>query len=161
MGATKTILFVEDSENLQRIMKNWLKGYELKTFDNADDAYECAASLADKGRPADLFLLDIMLKQAHSPPQRRRWAYHREPIAQGVQLGQEIREIKEYRDTPMIFLSAKLQRESDRETLGRKVQAICFQKPVPYKELHGTIADILGRPEKSYWRKLATWVGAD
>jgi len=160
MSGRKRILFVEDDPNLQRIMIKWLRGYEVSAFDNADDAYEFAAGGAAKN-PVDLFILDIMLKKAASREDRRKWVHHTQLIGHGVQLGHLLRKLDAYRETPIIFLSAKLTSPVARETLGQRVQAICYEKPVPYKALQARVEEILGHADRTYWQKFARMIGLD
>jgi len=160
VATRKRIIFVEDDTALQRIMIKWLAGYEVRAFDNADEAYEHAVAQEHAGTPADLFLLDIMLKEP--PPQARRtWAYHQDPIGHGIRLGRHLRRVDAYENTPIVFLSAKLKTVEDRDKLSDHVQAICFPKPTPYKQLQDQISQILGNPDKNYWQKLAAFVCSD
>lgn len=84
MRVPQMIYVVEDDKNIRDIVEAYLtkEGYELKLFDNGEDAWE----LAQKGQP-DMWILDIML-----------------PGMDGYDLCKKIREVSE---VPIIIISAK------------------------------------------------------
>lgn len=80
------ILLAEDHDHLREILEDYLveNDYEVKSFDNGEDAYYCFLT-----ESFDLILLDVMM-----------------PKMDGFTLCQKIREKEE---TPTLFITAKVQ----------------------------------------------------
>lgn len=80
------ILLAEDHDHLREILEDYLveNVYEVKSFDNGEDAYYCFLT-----ESFDLILLDVMM-----------------PKMDGFTLCQKIREKEE---TPILFITAKVQ----------------------------------------------------
>ena len=80
------ILLAEDHDHLREILEDYLveNDYEVKSFDNGEDAYYCFLI-----ESFDLILLDVMM-----------------PKMDGFTLCQKVREKEE---TPILFITAKVQ----------------------------------------------------
>ena len=80
------ILLAEDHDHLREILEDYLveNDYEVKSFDNGEDAYYCFLT-----ESFDLILLDVMM-----------------PKMDGFTLCQKVREKEE---TPILFITAKVQ----------------------------------------------------
>lgn len=80
------ILLAEDHDHLREILEDYLveNDYEVKSFDNGEDAYYCFLT-----ESFDLILLDVMM-----------------PKMDGFTLCQKVREKEE---TPILFITAGVQ----------------------------------------------------
>jgi len=86
------ILYAEDEPDIQSIAQMSLEmmgGYTLKTCNNGQEALDAAQAFAP-----DLILLDVMM-----------------PSMDGPTALQEIRKIPELVNTPVIFMTAKVQQQ--------------------------------------------------
>ena len=119
----KRILVVDDDE-LVRIAINELlrpEGYEIHTVSGGSEALE---KLDQDGY--DLLMLDIIM-----------------PEMDGFELCKRIREKENYRETPIVFLTAK-SREEDR-IRGLEVGANLFlSKPISPAKLIEIVSDTIG-----------------
>ena len=83
------VLYVEDEDDIREVAEFALEdeGFELNSFSSGVDAIEGAADLS-----VDLILLDVMM-----------------PGLDGPSTLQKLREIPGMRETPVIFMTAKIQ----------------------------------------------------
>ena len=89
MTELKKISYVEDEVDIQKIARICLEkygGYEVDIFSNADEALEKMEASSP-----DLILLDIML-----------------PGMDGRELYSQLRQIEALKETPVVFLTAKV-----------------------------------------------------
>ncbi len=120
----KTILVVDDQENLRRMLKDYLteEGFNILTAENG----QSALFVARQGAP-DMILLDIMMPEMDGYEFMR--AYRRE------------------RETPIILLTAKLE-ETDK-VVGLELGADDYvTKPFGLRELVARIHAVLRRTER-------------
>lgn len=125
MRVSQMIYVVEDDKNIRDIVEAYLtkEGYELKLFENGEDAWE----LAQKGQP-DMWILDIML-----------------PGMDGYDLCKKIREVSE---VPIIIISAK-DEEVDK-ILGLELGSDDYlTKPFSPRELVARIRRLFKRVQSS------------
>ena len=125
MRVPQMIYVVEDDKNIRDIVEAYLtkEGYELKLFENGEDAWE----LAQKGQP-DMWILDIML-----------------PGMDGYDLCKKIREVSE---VPIIIISAK-DEEVDK-ILGLELGSDDYlTKPFSPRELVARIRRLFKRVQSS------------
>ncbi len=119
----KRILIVDDDEMVRMALNELLKpeGYEIHI---ASGGAEALKRLDENGY--DLLMLDIIM-----------------PEMDGFELCKRIREIEDYRETPIVFLSAK-SREEDRAK-GLDVGANLFlSKPISPDKLLKIVSDTIG-----------------
>ncbi len=119
----KTILVVDDDELVRVALNELLKpeGYEVHL---APGGAEALKKLDQNGY--DLLMLDIIM-----------------PEMDGFELCRKIREREDYRDTPIVFLTAK-SRDEDRE-LGIEAGANLFlSKPISPDKLLQIVSDTIG-----------------
>ena len=119
----KRILVVDDDEMVLLALNELLKpeGYQVHTVLSGKEALE---RLDQNGY--DLLLLDIIM-----------------PEMDGYELCKRIREREEYKETPIVFLTAK-SREQDRVT-GLEAGANLFlSKPISPEKLLGIVSDTIG-----------------
>jgi putative two-component system response regulator len=104
-----TVLVVDDSPDNLALMSELLKDkYKLKMANNG----ERALKLAQTGTPPDIILLDIMM-----------------PVMDGYDICRHLKENKETRDIPVIFLTARI--EVGDETKGFELGAVDYiTKPI-------------------------------
>jgi DNA-binding response OmpR family regulator len=120
----KTILVVDDQENLRKMLKDYLteEGFNILTAENG----QSALFVARQGAP-DMILLDIMMPEMDGYEFMR--AYRRE------------------RETPIILLTAKLE-ETDK-VVGLELGADDYvTKPFGLRELVARIHAVLRRTER-------------
>lgn len=119
----KRILVVDDDEMVLMALDELLKpeGYEVHTVSSGTEAL----TKLDQDE-YDLMMLDIIM-----------------PEMDGFELCRRIREKERYRETPIVFLTAK-SREEDR-VCGLEAGANLFlSKPISPEKLLGIISDTLG-----------------
>ncbi len=119
----KRILIVDDDEMVLMAVNELLgqEGYEVQTISNGAEALK---KLDQNGY--DLLLLDIIM-----------------PEMDGFELCKSIREKEGYRETPIVFLTAK-SREEDK-VQGLEAGANLFlSKPISPDKLLGIISDTIG-----------------
>ena len=93
-----SVLYIEDDSINQEIVCLFLKGqYRV---DTASDSSEALAKI--KMDKYDIVLLDISLKKG----------------TDGLELAQEIRKVKNYKDVPIVALTAHATREDEQRILG-------------------------------------------
>jgi len=167
MADQKRILYVEDDQNLAKILTKWISSkthHQIDHVTDADEGLELAMSQYHAENPYDMAILDILLK-THTKSTRvcEGWEYHEKQIENGFQLGQILQRSKEYNSSlPIVFLSATLKEESHIEKLANKVEAIYFRKSsAQYQQITNTVIDVLGKSEPGYWHKISKWVGLD
>ncbi len=118
----KSILVVDDDEMVLMALKELLtpEGYEVHTVLSGKEALE---RLAQNGY--DLLLLDIIM-----------------PEMDGYELCKRIREREDYKEIPIVFLTAK-SREEDR-VAGLEAGANLFlSKPISPEKLLGIVSDTI------------------
>ena len=119
----KRILIVDDDEMVLIALNELLRpeGYEVHTFSSGTEALK---KLDQNGY--DLLMLDIIM-----------------PEMDGFELCKKIWEKENYRETPIVFLTAK-SREEDR-VQGIEAGANLFlSKPISPEKLLGIISDTIG-----------------
>lgn len=119
----KRILVVDDDEMVLIALSELLKpeGYEVQSVASGASALEKL-----EGDGYDLLMLDIIM-----------------PGMDGFELCKKIREIENYKETPIVFLTAK-SREEDR-TKGMEVGANLFlSKPISPDKLLKIVSDTIG-----------------
>jgi DNA-binding response OmpR family regulator len=119
----KRILVVDDDELIRIALNELLRpeGYEVHTVSGGNEALE---KLDQDGY--DLLMLDIIM-----------------PEMDGFELCKRIRDKESYRETPIVFLTAK-SREDDR-IRGLEVGANLFlSKPISPDKLLGIVSDTIG-----------------
>jgi CheY-like chemotaxis protein len=120
----KRILVVDDDEMVLMALGELLKpeGYEVQTVSSGTEALE---KLNQKGY--DLLMLDVIM-----------------PEMDGFELCKKIRGLDNFKDTPIVFLTAK-SREEDR-LRGLEAGANLFlSKPISPDKLLEIVSDALGR----------------
>jgi CheY-like chemotaxis protein len=119
----KRILVVDDDEMVLMALNELLKpeGYNVQTVTSGTEALQ---KLDQNGY--DLLMLDVIM-----------------PEMDGFELCKKIRALDQYKDTPIVFLTAK-SREEDRQR-GLEVGANLFlSKPISPDKLLGIVSDALG-----------------
>jgi CheY-like chemotaxis protein len=119
----KTILVVDDDE-LVRVALNELlrpEGYEVHLAAGGAEALE---KLDQNGY--DLLMLDIIM-----------------PEMDGFELCRKIREREDYRDTPIVFLTAK-SRDEDRDKGIEAGANLFLSKPISPEKLLQIVSDTIG-----------------
>ena len=119
----KRILVVDDDEMVLMALDELLKpeGYDVQTVSSGTEALQ---KLNQNGY--DLLMLDVIM-----------------PEMDGFELCKKIRGLDQYKDTPIVFLTAK-SREEDRAR-GLEVGANLFlSKPISPDKLLGIVSDALG-----------------
>lgn len=119
----KSILIVDDDEMVLMALEELLKseGHEIQAMSNGWEALK----KLDQGH-YDLIMLDVIM-----------------PEIDGFELCKRIREKENFRETPIVFLTAK-SREEDR-IKGLEAGANLFlSKPISPDKLLGIVADTLG-----------------
>lgn len=123
IAMTKRILVVDDDEMVLMALNELLQpeGYEVDAIQRASEALE---KLDQDGY--NLLMLDIIM-----------------PEMDGFELCRRIRAMEKYRETPIVFLTAK-SREQDR-VLGLEAGANLFlSKPISPEKLLGIVSDTIG-----------------
>ena len=119
----KRILIVDDDEMVLIALNELLRpeGYEVHTFSSGTEALK---KLDQNGY--DLLMLDIIM-----------------PEMDGFELCKKIREKETYRETPIVFLTAKSQEED--KVQGIEAGANLFlSKPISPEKLLEIISDTIG-----------------
>lgn len=121
-----TILVVDDERDMLTIMEDLLeaRGYSAIVADNGTDAVNIARS-----QKPDLIILDISM-----------------PKKDGGQVAQELQDMPETRDIPVIFLTGLLSKdveENNRHMVGGNVM---FAKPCNFDELTAQIERLTAVP---------------
>jgi len=120
----KRILIVDDDEMVLMALNELLlpEGYEVNTVPGGRIALEKLAQDDD----FDLLMLDIIM-----------------PEMDGFELCKQIRKMETYKETPIVFLTAK-SRDEDR-AMGIEAGANLFlSKPISPDKLLGIISDTIG-----------------
>jgi CheY-like chemotaxis protein len=119
----KRILIVDDDEMVLIALNELLRpeGYEVHTLSSATEALK---RLEQNGY--DLLMLDIIM-----------------PEMDGFELCKKIREKENYRETPIVFLTAKSQ-EKDRAQGIEAGANLFLSKPISPEKLLGVISDTIG-----------------
>ena len=123
----KTILLVDDNENLRTTVKYLLDEMGYNTV-LANDGKDCIKKLKDlaKTKTPDLILLDIMM-----------------PSMDGWDTAAEIKKNLEWKDIPIIFLTAV--DNPSGETFGKIIGDDYIEKPFDIDDLKQKISKILKR----------------
>ena len=87
MASKKSVLIVEDDDNTRVMVTNMVQsfGYDVTSFPSAEDALKGV-----EGKSFDLGIFDVMM-----------------PGLNGYELMKEIKEIPEFKELPVIMLTAK------------------------------------------------------
>lgn len=120
----KRILIVDDDEMVLMALNELLlpEGYEVRAVPSGRIALE----KLDQDDEFDLLMLDIIM-----------------PEMDGFELCQEIRKMEKYKETPIVFLTAK-SRDEDR---ARGIEAganLFLSKPISPDKLLAIVADTIG-----------------
>lgn len=118
MTAIITILAVDDEEGVLFSIKKGLEAISNYTILTASTGEECFKII--KENKPDLILLDIMM-----------------PGMDGWQVQQKLSETKQWKDIPLIFLSAKSDNESKKR--GNLISYDYIEKPFEITELKNRI----------------------
>lgn len=120
---TKRILIVDDDEMVLMALDELLRpeGYEVCTVSSGTEALKHL----DK-EDYDLLMLDIIM-----------------PEMDGFQLCKRIREKENYREKPVVFLTAKSRDEDREQGIGAGAN-LFLSKPISPDKLLGIIADTIG-----------------
>jgi len=120
---TKKILYVEDEKDAQNIVHKTLSNnYTIDIANNVDEALAKV-----KSQKYDAFLIDINLGEGIT----------------GVQLMEMIREMPDYKETPMTAITA-FAADSDREEFLAKGFTHYISKPFALKELKKLVREMFG-----------------
>jgi two-component system alkaline phosphatase synthesis response regulator PhoP len=119
----KRILVVDDDEMVLMALNELLKpeGYEVHTFSRGEEALK---SLDQE--VYDLLMLDIIM-----------------PEMDGIELCKQIRKREDYREKPIVFLTAK-SREEDKIQCLKAGANLSLSKPISPNKLLEIISDTLG-----------------
>ncbi len=119
----KTILVVDDDELVRMALNELLRpeGYEVHLVASGAEAIE---KLDQNGY--DLLMLDIIM-----------------PEMDGFELCRKIRERENYRDTPIVFLTAK-SRDEDRDKGIEAGANLFLSKPISPDKLLQIVSDTIG-----------------
>ncbi|EEE36034.1 two-component response regulator [Rhodobacteraceae bacterium KLH11] len=129
MSQVEQVVHIDDDEDILSITRMSLElvgGFDVVQFSSAREALESLAGL----KP-DLFLLDVMM-----------------PEMDGPELLQEIRRRPEYTSTPVIFMTAKSDRQS-METLIENGALACINKPFDPLTLADQLKSLVGARENN------------
>ncbi|MDD5005469.1 MAG: response regulator [Candidatus Omnitrophica bacterium] len=123
MADKKTILIVDDEVDILTVLSARLidAGYDVLKADNGIEAIDIA-----KQKMPHLIILDIMM-----------------PHMDGVTVSQHLKENKNTKDIPVIFLTA-LQGKKEEMTNHKSGKNIIFSKPYNPKELLDKIKELIG-----------------
>lgn len=122
----KTILIIEDDEKIALALTVRLKSHGYTTWVASDGIMATAAAV--RQRP-DLILMDIAL-----------------PGTNGFTLVEQLRELSETRETPVILTTASQDPELRKKALALGTSGL-VRKPFDAEELASTIQKIFGRPD--------------
>jgi CheY-like chemotaxis protein len=119
----KRILVVDDDEMVLMALDELLKpeGYEVQTVSSGTEALQ---KLDQNGY--DLLMLDVIM-----------------PEMDGYELCKRIREKEKYKETPVVFLTAK-SRDEDRARGLEAGANLYLSKPISPDKLLGIVSDALG-----------------
>jgi CheY-like chemotaxis protein len=119
----KRILIVDDDEMVLIALDELLRpeGYEVHTLSSGNEALKRLEQ-----DDYDLLMLDIIM-----------------PEIDGFELCKKIREKENYRETPIVFLTAKSQ-EEDRAQGSEAGANLFLSKPISPEKLLGIIVDTIG-----------------
>jgi DNA-binding response OmpR family regulator len=123
----KTILIIEDDEKIALALTVRLKSHGYTTWLAGDGIM--AIAVAVRERP-DLILMDIAL-----------------PGANGFTLVEQLRELPETRETPVILTTASQDPELRKKAFALGTSGL-LRKPFDAEELASTIQKVFGRPDK-------------
>ncbi len=120
----KSILIVDNDYGVRYTVKNGLEGLDKKiTVEPVESGQQCLDFLEDNDLP-DLILLDIMM-----------------PDMNGWEVAQKIRQNIEWKNIPIVFLTAT---EDDTSMVtGLQIGVDYIKKPFDLKDLKNRIDDIL------------------
>jgi CheY-like chemotaxis protein len=120
----KRILVVDDDEMVLMALEELLKpeGYQVQTVSSGTEALQ---KLEEGGY--DLLMLDVIM-----------------PEMDGYELCKRIREKEKYKETPVVFLTAK-SRDEDRARGLEAGANLYLSKPISPDKLLGIVSDALGQ----------------
>ena len=122
----KKILIVDDEKDMLAVLEKALtaEGYSIITADNGKDAI----ILANSTHP-DLIMLDIVM-----------------PGMDGAEVAARLKEDRETKDIPVIFLTCLLSKKEQREKEGHVIKGHVFiAKPYSIEELSAQIERLANR----------------
>jgi len=122
----KKILIVDDEKDMLAVLEKALtaEGYSIITADNGKDAIV----LANSTHP-DLIMLDIVM-----------------PGMDGAEVAARLKEDRETKDIPVIFLTCLLSKKEQREKEGHVIKGHVFiAKPYSVEELSAQIERLANR----------------
>jgi two-component system alkaline phosphatase synthesis response regulator PhoP len=120
----KRILVVDDDEMVLMALEELLKpeGYEVQTVSSGTEALQ----KLDQGA-YDLLMLDVIM-----------------PEMDGYELCKRIRQKQDYKETPVVFLTAKSRNEDKAKGLEAGGN-LYLSKPISPDKLLGIVSDVLGQ----------------
>ncbi len=124
-GAPGKVLIIEDDESSRQFMRRLLNRYGWETAEaaNARDGLEKVAQDAPS-----LIMLDLIM-----------------PEMDGFEFISRLRQREEYRDIPIVVLTAMELNEEDRNKLNKDVARIAFKATTSYSSLVSELASIVNR----------------
>jgi sigma-B regulation protein RsbU (phosphoserine phosphatase) len=128
MSKKPKILILDDIELHRGLLGDGLEDYYEFDIERAE-SIESAESILQRFRP-DLLLLDILMKNDNSKV--IRWAEH-------------LRKLPQYRDTPILFVTAQKEMKPYVEHLAR---TDFLAKPFTFEEVVGKIRGLLSLPQE-------------
>jgi len=133
MNRQKVILYVEDQPLKTRIKMLEDEGYKIIVARDGTASLDCL-----RKESIDLILLDIMMP----PGDKLNIENAREGFATGVVFTREIKMHDEWKDIPIIVITANPDRDVERELTELGVSKY-FKKPVTQSELEEAIKECL------------------
>jgi two-component system aerobic respiration control sensor histidine kinase ArcB len=123
-SAKPKLLVVEDDIEISRFIQKFMKNhFDIKDCYSSETFYERL-----KEDKYDVILMDIALSGDKD----------------GLQLTRELREMEEYKDTPIIAMTAHVF-EKDKENAFKAGVNRFLAKPVPNHELRDTLLEVVGK----------------
>jgi len=124
------IMIVDDEKDITFTVKSGLENFDdqMKVIE-INDGFECLKLLSE-GKIPDLILIDIMM-----------------PRMNGWELVNRIKENNEWKQIPLIFLTAKTDDFS--KTFGKTITQDFIEKPFDIKELHERILRVFRKINES------------
>ena len=123
-------MIVDDEKDITFTVKSGLENFDdqMKVIE-INDGFECLKLLSE-GKIPDLILIDIMM-----------------PRMNGWELVNRIKENNEWKQIPLIFLTAKTDDFS--KTFGKTITQDFIEKPFDIKELHERILRVFRKINES------------
>ncbi|MCL4177765.1 MAG: response regulator [Verrucomicrobia bacterium] len=120
----KKVMVIDDDASISRLLKWTLEQTGRYTVREENDA--CCALVCAREFQPDLILTDVMM-----------------PRLSGGDLAHQLRQDSDFRDTPILFLTAAVRKEELGGAWGRVGGRLFIAKPVNSREVMSLIDDIL------------------